>query len=109
MSQIHVQLVAESPFYDIFPGGRVPIRKTHLPLGMPVTVELIGSDEKDAYLLDWKACSDRQRELVVDRLARLQDGTCDEIWAHMEGGGDLPIRVSQTVCVTVVADLRAFI
>lgn len=107
-SRIHAQLVPESPFYDVFPGGKVPLREVHLPLGVPVSVELIGCPEQDVYLLDWKACSDRQRELVADRVARLRGGAFDQVLEFMAGGGDMPIRVSQTSGVTITSDLRAF-
>ncbi len=89
----------DSPFFPIFEGGLVPIKN----ILVPNQVRLEGSDETSAYMLDWAKCSDAQRAQIAEIVTKLRGGSPNEFLEHMNGGGDMPIRVSQTTgCETDV-------
>jgi len=105
-------LKPSSPFFRFFPEGRVPIKNVL----QPTRVKLEGSDEKEAYLLDWSRCSTTQKNEISTRIAReFPDNAAsvmrraNEFFRWMDKGGELPIRVSQTVSATLAADLRLFV
>jgi hypothetical protein len=89
----------DSPFYPIFERGLVPIKNVIVPSA----VRLEGSDETKAYMLDWSQCTEAQRVKIADLATRLRGGESSEFFAYMNGGGDMPIRVSQTTGVSTDA------
>jgi hypothetical protein len=105
-------LKPESPFFRFFPEGRVPIKNVL----QSTPVKLQGSDEKEAYLLDWTRCSTTQKNQISTEIARSfpRDAVslmrqASEFFKWMDRGGELPIRVSSTVSATLAADLRLFV
>jgi hypothetical protein len=101
-------LKPDSPFFPIFrDGGRVPIKN----LLQPLRVKLDGSDETEAYLLDWSACTIAQRLDLAAAIAKSfrntpQRTTPEEFRSFMDRGGDLPIRVSSTVSADLSVETR---
>ena len=92
----YVILNDESPFLDIFPGGKVPV----LNILGPDTNGLAeaGPDKGkqfDYYKLDIKAISPEQLEKVVKKLAHLFQSSEEAARGQIERNGFLPIRKSQ--------------
>jgi len=99
MSKNFAHLKKESPFHPIFENGLAPIKN----IVFPSRVRLEGSDENEAYMLDWSKCTQEQRTQIAVLVTSLRGGSRDEFLTYMEGGGDMPIRVSQTTgCSTDV-------
>jgi hypothetical protein len=96
MSNNYAYLKTESPFYDIFDQGIVPITN----ILIPDRVELDGSDETDVYMVDWEKCTDKQKQLLALRVTTLRDGVVAEFLNYMKNNGKLPLRVSQTLGVS---------
>ncbi|MCA1659943.1 MAG: hypothetical protein LC642_05315 [Verrucomicrobiaceae bacterium] len=104
-----VQLRDDSPFFPIFsPRGFVPVKQVPVPnayttrgtRAMAFTTTALCGDRdepEDAVWLDWTRCGAVQRTLLVKALADLRGGTISEVLLYLDRGGDLPIRVSQTV------------
>lgn len=103
----HAILKADSPFFPIFPEGKIPIKNVF----KATPVQLDGSEETDAYLLDWSRCTMKQRIEIADRIAK-EFGTITPVdfqaWMN-SSGGELPIRVSSTASSSLAADMRSFL
>lgn len=89
-----VFLVEDSPFFDLFPRGAVPVKN----LLLPNLVSLEGSAETQAYMLDVEKLTPEQFHAVAERLASLFQ---EEKWAVQRDMmlRGLPIRASQVRCV----------
>jgi hypothetical protein len=97
------KLKPSSPFFRIFADGEAPIKQGFAP----VKVELEGSDEKEAYLLDWSRCTVAQRIALAEAIAKeFGNVTPEKFRSYMNEGGNLPIRVSSTVSATLGVDTR---
>jgi hypothetical protein len=103
-----VQLHSDSPFFGIFKEGRVPVKQVPVPNAWTtrgtaamtfVRCALCGDarEPEPCVWLDWMRCSDGQRSRLAEALSGLRNGTPDEVFSYLDRGGDLPIRVSQTV------------
>lgn len=92
----------DSPFFTIFDHGCVPI----LNLLGPSEVTLEGSDETEAYMLDWSRCTNTQRALIGRVVVELRGGSFREFVNYMSEGGMMPIRVSQTTSASFLAETR---
>lgn len=107
MNKNHAILKADSPFFPIFREGKLPIKNVF----KSTKVQLEGSDEMEAYLLDWSRCTMKQRIEIADRIAK-EFGTITpsdfQAWMNTSGG-ELPIRVSSTVSSSLAADMRSFL
>lgn len=91
----------ESPFHDLFPRG-VPI----VNVIVPSQVELEGSSEKEAYMVDVQKLTPEQFHGIADRVAAMFG---EEVWVirrEMLLRG-LPIRASQVR--SVATDLAWFL
>lgn len=100
------KLRGDSPFFSIFAadGGRVPIMN-QLDSSQAM---LEGSDETEVYFVDWSALTIAQRALIGNKVIEMRGGTFREFMKHMNDGGRLPLRVSQTTSAQLAADLRLF-
>lgn len=97
-------LRGDSPFFPIFAadGGRVPIMN-QLDSSQAI---LEGSDETEVYFVDWSALTIAQRALIGNLVADLRGGTFREFMKHMNDGGRLPLRVSQTTSAQLGVETR---
>jgi len=99
MSKNFAHLRKECPFYPIFQNGFAPIKN----ILIPSRVALEGSDENEAYMLDWSKCSEEQQKQIARLVTSLRGGSYNEFLKYMDSGGDMPIRLSQTTgCSTDV-------
>jgi hypothetical protein len=89
-------LKEDSPFYDLFPNGLVPIKN----ILVPSRVELEGSAEREAYLVNLEALTQEQVETIAYRLALLaQEVNVDLVRKEIVERG-LPLRASQVRLVS---------
>lgn len=89
-------LKPSSPFFPIFEKGEAPIKQAFAP----AKVQLEGSDETEAYLLDWSRCTQVQRIALAEAIAKEFGNVTPQAFAkYMNDGGNLPIRVSSTLGV----------
>jgi hypothetical protein len=106
----YVRLHEDSPFFPIFAPfrGFVPVKQvpvpnvatTRLTPVMAFTTKALCGDSRDpedVVWLDWTRCDEFQRHRLANDLAELRGGRAPEILHYLDHGGDLPIRVSQTV------------
>lgn len=98
----YATLRSDSPFFPFFNGGRVPIMNQF----EPSRVQLEGSDETEAYFIDWTALTIPQRALIGNKVVELRGGTFRQFMKHMNDGGRLPLRVSQTTSAQLGRDTR---
>jgi hypothetical protein len=94
----------DSPFFDIFASGQVPI----LNVFNASEARLEGSDETEVYFVDWTALTIAQRALVGNKVVEMRGGTFRQFMKHMADGGRLPLRVSQTTSAQLGASTRFF-
>lgn len=87
-----------SPFYDLFPGGRVPIKS----IPYPIAVDLAGIGQKEVYMVDLKALTHETLTKLSQRLAALSGEAFAVVFEEVQKRG-LPLRVSETTgCSTDV-------
>lgn len=87
-----------SPFYDLFPGGRVPIKS----MCFPSRAELAGIGEQEVYMVDLDALTREALTKVATRLATLAAEAPAVAFEEIQKRG-LPLRVSETTgCSTDV-------
>jgi hypothetical protein len=102
-----VQLLKDSPFCRVFWNRLVPVKQIPAPNAWTtrgtrdlvfVTAALCGDarEPEPVLWLDWTRCSAEQRSRLAKQVCELRGGTPAEFLKYMDGGGDLPIRVSQT-------------
>jgi hypothetical protein len=103
-----VRLREDSSFTRVFPECLVPVKQVPLPNSWSprgvaattfVTCALCGDarDPEPCCWLDWSRLTAVQRANLADEVCRLRGGTTAEFLTYMDRGGDMPIRVSQTV------------
>jgi len=92
----YVRLIPESPFYSAFARSVFGLGRAPVLSPLPVQVQLEGSDEIEAYMLDFERVSQDEIERIIAILARQSGEGADVIHADILRSG-LPIRASQ-VC-----------
>lgn len=95
-------LKESSPFYDLFPGGQVPIRNFLLPS----QVALEGDPETKAYFVALDEITTEQFNGIADRLATKEGCDAVQVMRDMVLRG-LPLRASQVNSVS--SDCPAFL
>lgn len=97
-----ITLIAENPFYDLFPNGIVPVQAP-----VPGAVELVmidGVDVQAVYMMDAGRLTTEQMGEVAGRMAEVFNARVKDILDELLETG-LPIRASQ-VAVHPAIDLR---
>jgi hypothetical protein len=103
-----VRLHKDSQFFHLFPKGFVPVKQVPVPntwttrgtlVTTFVTTALCGDarQPEPVLWLDWLRCTPSQREWLSISVTALRGGRPGEFISYMDRGGDMPIRVSQTV------------
>lgn len=98
----YAHLNEDSPFYDLFPNGMIPI----VNILVPNEAELEGSAERRVFMVDIKKLTPEEFHGVADRVAALFK---EEVWTirrEMLLRG-LPLRESQVGAVST--DAMAFL
>lgn len=91
-------LKPESPFAALFPDLRVPI----INIIVPSSVELEGSHETEAYMVDLDKCGNERISKIAHLLAERAGISPQLVFAEIKAKG-LPLRLSQTTgCETDV-------
>lgn len=88
------RLIEASPFYALFPKGMIPI----VNILVPSRVELEGTPETEAYMVDMTLLTPEQFHGIADRLAQASGVDVWEVRREMLLRG-LPLRVSQVEAV----------
>jgi hypothetical protein len=107
MNNYFVRLRPDSPFCRVFWNRLAPVKQVVAPNAWSargtavmtfVRCALCGDarDPEPCVWLDWMRCSAEQRARLAEALADLRGGTPSEVLLYLDGGGELPIRVSQT-------------
>lgn len=87
-----------SPFYDLFPGGRVPIKF----MCFPSRVELAGIGEQEVYMVDLQSVDQHTIPKLAQRLGTFGGESPAAVLDEIQKRG-LPLRVSETTgCSTDV-------
>ena len=95
-------LKKDNPFYDIFPGGIVPLVSAET-----ADVGLIGNGETKVYFVSWPNLNRQQRHRVAAVMIQLRGGDEMEFMHRMETGDFLPLRANQVESVAI--DSRFFV
>lgn len=108
MKNYFVTLNPDSPFYRMFPAGLVPVKQVaskdgFWTRGVPmrqafITRALCGDarEPEPCVWLDWTRIAPGLRLALAKEVCRLRGGNSRDFLSHMDRGGDMPIRVSQT-------------
>lgn len=86
-------LKPESPFYSLFPEGRVPITKQTAV--SPAKVVLEGSTETEVYYLENGRCTRDQVKRIVAVMSQTFNVDPAEVMNSIDAGIRVPIRKSQ--------------
>ena len=95
-------LKEDSPFFDLFEGGLVPIVNIIVPNG----AHLEGDPETSVYMVDVKKLTPETRLALATRIATKFGARVEEVMDEMHAKG-LPIRASQVRAVS--SDSLAFL
>jgi hypothetical protein len=100
-----VILKKDSPFYEIFPNGEVPV----MEFLIPQIVRLEDRGEEEAYMLDVERCETEQLAEIARTVAAKFSADPSDVMSQILRDG-LPIRASQVEMPYVDAvDLRMII